>query len=77
MVLNEHFTLSNGVLIPKIGFGTWMIDDDNVAEVLVQAVKEGYRHFDTAQGYGNERGVGEGIRKCGVSRDELFITTKT
>lgn len=76
MILNEHFTLSNGVHIPKIGLGTWMIDDNEVSDVIVKAAKAGYRHFDTAQGYGNERGVGEGIRNCGVPREELFVTTK-
>lgn len=76
MILNENFTLSNGFQIPKIGLGTWMIDDSEVEDVIVKAVKEGYRHFDTAQGYGNERGVGEGIRKCGVPREDLFVTTK-
>ncbi|EAX1055448.1 aldo/keto reductase [Salmonella enterica subsp. enterica serovar Sandiego] len=76
MILNEYFTLSNGIQIPKIGLGTWMIEDSKVADVIVNAVQEGYRHFDTAQGYGNERGVGEGIRKCGVPREELFVTTK-
>lgn len=76
MILNENFTLSNGIQIPKIGLGTWMIDDSEVGDVIVKAVNEGYRHFDTAQGYGNERGVGEGIRKCGVPREDLFVTTK-
>jgi len=75
-VLNDYYTLANGIKIPKIGLGTWMIDDNKVADVIVNAVNEGYRHFDTAQGYGNERGVGEGIRICGVPREELFVTTK-
>ena len=76
MVLNENFTLSNGVEIPKLGLGTWMIDNDKVAEAVVEAVKLGYRHIDTAQAYQNESGVGDGIRACGVKREELFVTTK-
>ncbi len=76
MILNETYRLSNGTLIPKIGLGTWMIDDDQVAQAVVEAITLGYRHIDTAQAYQNERGVGEGIRRSGVSRDELFITTK-
>ncbi len=76
MILEEKFTLSNGVEIPKIGLGTWMIDDDKAAQTVCAAVEIGYRHIDTAQGYGNERGVGEGVRACGVSRDQIFVTTK-
>ncbi|SFJ22897.1 aldo/keto reductase [Celeribacter neptunius] len=76
MILQDSYTLSNGVEIPKLGLGTWMIDDDKVADAVKAAVKLGYRHIDTAQAYGNERGVGEGIRDCGIARDELFVTTK-
>lgn len=76
MILNEYFTLTNGLNIPKLGLGTWFIDDDKAAEAVREAVKIGYRHFDTAQAYGNERGVGEGARTASVPREELFITTK-
>ena len=76
MILNETYSLSNGVAIPKLGLGTWMIEDGDVAQVVRGAVKMGYRHIDTAQAYANENGVGEGIRTCGVARDELFVTTK-
>jgi diketogulonate reductase-like aldo/keto reductase len=76
MTLDETFTLANGVKIPKLGFGTWMVDDDKIAEVVRDAAKIGYRHFDTAQAYGNERGVGEGLAACGVPREEIFVTTK-
>lgn len=76
MILNETFTLANGVAIPKIGLGTWFIEDNNVAGAVREAVKIGYRHIDTAEAYGNERGVGEGIRTAGVAREQLFITTK-
>lgn len=75
-MLNETYTLNNGVTIPKLGLGTWFIADDKAAQAVRDAASIGYRHFDTAQAYGNERGVGEGIRTCGVARDELFVTTK-
>ena len=75
-ILSETYMLSNGVRIPKLGLGTWMIDDAYAAEAVVKAVEIGYRHIDTAQGYGNERGVGEGVRNCGLKRDEIFVTTK-
>jgi diketogulonate reductase-like aldo/keto reductase len=76
MVLNETFTLTNGVQIPKLGLGTWFINDKDVAQAVKEATKIGYRHIDTAQAYGNEKGVGEGIRTCGVQREEMFVTTK-
>ncbi|WP_058308468.1 aldo/keto reductase [Gracilibacillus massiliensis] len=76
MILKENYNLSNGIEIPKLGLGTWMIENADVAQAVVDAVKIGYRHIDTAQAYANESGVGEGIRACGVNREELFITTK-
>ena len=75
-ILNEKYTLNNGIQIPKLGFGTWLIDNAKVATAVEQAAKLGYRHFDTAQAYGNEEGVGAGIKAMGLKRDELFITTK-
>lgn len=72
----KTLTLNNGVKIPQLGLGTWFIDDSNAAEAVKAAAKLGYRHFDTAQAYGNERGVGEGIRGCGVSREEIFAVSK-
>ena len=76
MILTETYTLANGVEIPKIGLGTWFISDDDAAQAVTDAAKIGYRHIDTAQAYQNERGTGEGVRTCGVKRDELFVTTK-
>ena len=76
MILNETYTLADGMKIPKLGLGTWFIDDDKAAEAVRDAVKLGYRLIDTAQAYGNERGVGEGVRTCGVSREELFVASK-
>ncbi|GLR92120.1 aldo/keto reductase [Bradyrhizobium iriomotense] len=76
MIAPETFTLANGVRIPKLGFGTWMIEDGDAAGLVQQAIAIGYRHIDTAQAYANERGVGEGLRASGIARDELFVTTK-
>lgn len=76
MMINETYTLANEVKIPKLGLGTWMIADDKVGAAVQEAVKLGYRHIDTAQAYANERGVGEGVRACGLPREALFITTK-
>ncbi|PPJ21181.1 2,5-diketo-D-gluconic acid reductase [Nocardia nova] len=76
MVLNETYTLSNGVRVPKLGLGTWFIDDHEAARAVADAVDIGYRNIDTAQAYGNERGVGEGIRTSGVARDDLFVSSK-
>ncbi len=76
MILEEIYKLNNGVEIPKLGLGTWFIDDVSVVQAVKDAVAMGYRHIDTAQAYQNERGVGEGIRTCGVKREELFVTTK-
>ncbi|MDO4851070.1 MAG: aldo/keto reductase [Actinomycetota bacterium] len=75
-ILKETYTLNNGVQVPKLALGTWLIDDDKVADAVRAAVEIGYRHIDTAQAYGNERGVGEGVRTCGVPREELFVVSK-
>jgi len=76
MMLQETLTLPNGVKIPKLGLGTWMIEDKAVAAAVEAAIGLGYRHIDTAQAYGNERGVGEGIRNSGVPREDIFLQTK-
>ncbi len=76
MILQETYTLNNSIEIPRIGFGTWMIEDGNAAEAVREALAAGYRHIDTAQAYANERGVGEGVRSSGIARDEIFVTTK-
>ncbi|MFC8202251.1 aldo/keto reductase [Streptomyces sp. NPDC057298] len=75
-ILDETYTLPNGVEIPRLGLGTWFIDDNKAAEVVRAAVQIGYRNIDTAQAYGNERGVGQGVRTSGVPREELFVSTK-
>lgn len=76
MILQESFALANGLRIPKLGLGTWFIDDGQAAQAVCAAVKLGYRLIDTAQAYGNERGVGEGVRTCGLPREELFAARK-
>jgi 2,5-diketo-D-gluconate reductase A len=68
--------LNDGYSIPQIGLGTWPLNDAEVARAVVQAIELGYRHFDTAVKYGNEAGVGEGIRASGIDRGEVFVTTK-
>lgn len=75
-MLDETYNLSNGVEIPKLGLGTWFIDDDAAVAVVRSAVDLGYRHIDTAQAYGNEAGVGEGVRTCGLPREQIFVTSK-
>ncbi len=76
MILEETYTLSNGLEIPKLGLGTWFISDQDVVQAVKDAARIGYRHIDTAQAYQNERGVGEGIRASGVNREDIFVTTK-
>lgn len=73
----DTYRLANGVDIPCLGFGTWQTPDGDVAVSSVRcAIEAGYRHIDTAQAYGNEGSVGQGIRESGIDRKDLFITTK-
>lgn len=73
----ETIQLINNVLIPKIGFGTWKLDDLEIAkQSVLTALKAGYRHIDTAMSYGNEEAVGQAILESGIPRNEIFITTK-
>lgn len=75
--LTDTYTLSNGVKIPIVGFGTWQTPDGEVAKESVKsAIEAGYRHIDTAAAYGNEDSVGEGIKASGIKREDLFLTTK-
>ena len=75
-MFNNTITLSNGVVVPQLALGTWLIDNDKAADAVKSAIELGYRHIDTAQAYMNEAGVGEGIRNSGVAREEIFVTTK-
>ena len=75
--LTDAFVLSNGVKIPCVGFGTWQIENgDEALSSVKEALKAGYRHIDTAEGYGNEKSVGQAVRESGVPRGEIFITSK-
>ena len=76
VILDETYTLAHGVEIPKLGLGTWFIDNGDAAQAVRDAATLGYRHIDTAQAYGNEEGVGEGVRTCDVPREQVFVTTK-
>ena len=77
MILNETFTLANGVAIPKIGLGTWQIPDgEDTYNSVMFALKNGYRHIDTAKAYGNDASVGKAIRDFGIAREDVFVTTK-
>lgn len=76
MILNETYMLNSGYEIPKIAFGTWQIDNTIVTDAVKNALSLGYRHIDTASAYGNESGIGKAIAESGLSREEVFITTK-
>ena len=76
MILQETYTLANGVEIPKLGLGVWLIDKADAEQAVKDAVNIGYRHIDTAQDYFNEAEVAAGIKASGVNRNEIFLTTK-
>ena len=66
----------NGIEIPEVGLGTWLIPDRKASEVVKNAIDIGYRHIDTAQAYHNEEGVGKGVKASGIKREDIFVTTK-
>ena len=72
----KDFILHNGVRAPALAYGTWLIKNENAANCVKMALEAGYRHIDTAQAYGNEIGVGQGIKESGLRREEVFITSK-
>ncbi|MBW7985355.1 aldo/keto reductase [Lactobacillus helveticus] len=76
MKFSKTLTLNNGVGIPQIQLGTWLINNDDVRKVVRQATGVGYRSFDTAKDYGNEKGVGKGIWNSDIERSDIFLTTK-
>jgi 2,5-diketo-D-gluconate reductase A len=69
-------TLNDQTTIPQLGFGTYQVPPEQTAETVAAALEVGYRHIDTAQMYGNERGVGEAVRASGIPREELYLTSK-
>lgn len=72
----EFVTLNNGIKMPILGYGVYQVSNEECERCVLDAVSVGYRSIDTAQAYGNEEAVGNAVKKCGVARDELFITTK-
>ena len=74
--MNEHLTLNNGVRLPAIGFGVFQSAPEETTAAVETALRAGYRHIDTAAGYGNEREVGEGIRQSGLDRADVVVETK-
>lgn len=72
----EFVTLNNGVKMPILGYGVYQVGNEECERCVLDAISVGYRSIDTAQAYGNEEAVGNAVRKCGIPRDQLFITTK-
>lgn len=74
--ITDSFKLANDVKVPCLGFGTYLTPPEETKASVLEALKVGYRHIDTAKAYGNEIPVGDAIRECGIARDEIFVTTK-
>lgn len=72
----EFITLNNGVKMPMLGYGVFQVSNEECERCVLDAISVGYRSIDTAQAYGNEEAVGNAVKKCGVPREELFLTTK-
>lgn len=70
------FTLSNGVEMPAVGLGTFLMTPEQAEQAVYDALTAGYRMIDTAQAYMNERAVGRGMKKSGVAREDIFLSTK-
>ena len=74
--MRQTFTLANGVEIPAVGFGTYKVADNNDESIISEAIRQGYRHLDTATFYFNEEAVGNAVRESGIARAEFFLTSK-
>ena len=72
----KNLKLSNGNLIPELGYGTWLIKNEDAFRCITMALDAGYRHIDSAQAYGNEEGVGKAIRESKIAREDIYLTTK-
>lgn len=72
----DYVTLNNGVKMPQLGYGVYQTPPEDTERCVLEAIEVGYRSIDTAQAYGNQEGVGNAIQKCGLPREDLFITTK-
>lgn len=75
-MLKNVYTLANGVTIPKVGFGTWQIKNEDAYQATLDALAEGYRHIDTAQAYRNEEAIGQALKATDVRREDIFVTSK-
>lgn len=75
-MFNQKIKLVNGVEVPQLGLGTWLIDNATVTEAVLNALEIGYRHIDTAEAYGNERGIGEALKRTSLKREDIFLQTK-
>ncbi|NAZ82570.1 aldo/keto reductase [Kineococcus sp. R8] len=71
-----NLQLNDGIQIPQLGLGVWQVPQEQTAEVVLTALNAGYRHIDTAAGYGNEAGVGDALRASGLDHEDVFVTTK-
>ena len=76
MILVPEVSLNNGLRMPQLGLGVWQVPDRVAVDAVVTALEAGYRSIDTAASYGNDVGVGEGLRRSGVEREEVFVTSK-
>jgi len=76
MIFNQKVKLNNGIEMPILGFGTWLLENEKAPETVNTAIKVGYRHIDTPEAYFNEKGVGEAVRSCGIPREQIFVTSK-
>ena len=74
--INDVVKLNNGILMPQFGLGVWKAEGQDVVNAVKWAIEAGYRHIDTAAVYGNEKEVGQGLKECGVSRHDIFVTSK-
>ena len=75
-MIMKDLVLSNGNKIPALAYGTWLIKNEDASKCVQMALQAGYRHIDTAQAYGNEQGVGQGIKASGIDRKDIYLTTK-
>lgn len=75
-IQKDTYRLSNGVKIPKLGFGTWQISNEDAYQATLDAIKAGYKHIDTAQGYRNEEAIGRALKDAKIERNEIFVTSK-
>ncbi len=72
----EYVTLNNGIKMPKLGYGVYQTPLEDTKKCVLDAIEIGYRSIDTAQAYGNEAGIGDALKECGIPREEFFVTTK-